>query len=159
MNVILSLKGFYSMICANRCPLSYDKYYIVLKFLFIAIDVKPTHPYYLPKFNKRGKQSLCFLVHWAVPVCSRHSCGEQRGYSCGAGKVCRDPVLNTSCITLCQSQGQSKDRPKVHGKKLAHPSGNAAYVANARCELCNGVRKKNKVWRKATHIWPKSHLF
>lgn len=45
-----------------------DKYYIAFKVLFIAIDVKPTHTYYLPKFNKGGKQCFCFLVQSKVPV-------------------------------------------------------------------------------------------
>lgn len=44
-----------------------DKYYIAFKVLFIAIDVKPTHTYYLPKFNKGGKQCFCFLVRSKVP--------------------------------------------------------------------------------------------
>lgn len=44
-----------------------DKYYIAFKVLFIAIDVKPTHTYYLPKFNKGGKRCFCFLVRSKVP--------------------------------------------------------------------------------------------
>lgn len=48
-----------------------DKYYIAFKVLFIAIDVKPTHTYDLPKFNKGGKQRFCFLVQSKVPVFSQ----------------------------------------------------------------------------------------
>lgn len=50
-----------------------DKYYIAFKVLFIAIDVKPPHTYYLPKFNKGGKQCFCFLVQSKVPGLSQVS--------------------------------------------------------------------------------------
>lgn len=40
---------------------------LLSKFYLLAIDVKPTHTYYLPKFNKGGKRCFCFLVRSRVP--------------------------------------------------------------------------------------------
>jgi len=111
-----------------------DKYYVAFKFLFIAIDVKPTHTYYLPKFNKAGKQRFCFLVRWEVAVSFR---------------VPSPRPLPTGCSAPARAAATASGTAGRSGASIVPPSGTTSRRRR--------VGAKGPCWR-IWHVLPRAQL-
>lgn len=123
-----------------------DKYYIAFKFLFIAIDVKPTHTYDLPKFNKGGKQ------RFSLPCALKSSCFFSPGArSCPAGgaELCR--------CGRQRGRGLSP-RSGVRQGRAEPPTRAGPHPKNAPRRVRAGQAGAERAWEKVWELLPWAQL-